>query len=516
MASHRAPRPLLSVFVFVSLLSFACSQSDSGVEDANPSNDGTDTIGVDGGASPDDSTSPDSSNDAGPGADGAPIGCTGFATIAEPSEQIFVAPDGKDSADGSSGAPLASLGEAAKRFPHGGTVIVRGGTYAAQTLAATGTAGHPLLVRAASGETPVFDGSAVQDSYGAVIRMTRAQHVVFLNLTVQNGTGPNVAGIVAEEAVSDLTIRGCSIHDTEDALVRFAGNGITFEGNELYNGALANQGNPERYKGGGWPGCMGTTPDFSKPTSPWATNVIVRGNHIHDCWGEGVSIWFGSEVIVEDNVVERTFNVGIYLDNASNVQVSRNFVLMQAPMAMNGGIGNGILLGVEPYDAQGVSYQPNHDIAIVDNVIVGESAIGWWTSANASPNNTYANVSIVHNTLVAPSGPAIGFEALSGSATPAAGCTITNNVISESPGSSYIDAANAFTLAGNVWLGPSKPMLAGASDVSENISVGNVTTAKDVQPLASQVGAGVSSAVPIDFACAARDLAAPTRGAFEH
>ncbi|AKV01334.1 hypothetical protein AKJ09_07997 [Labilithrix luteola] len=500
--------------MFASLFSFACSQSDGAVENGSRSNDGTDTNGTDG--SRDGSTTSDPSNDAGTGADGAPtVGCTGFSTIVEPSEQLFVAPNGNDSADGSAGAPLASLGEAARRFPNGGTVVVRGGAYGAQTLAGTGTAGHPLVVRAASGETPVFDGSAVQVPYGAVIRLTKAQHVVFANLTVQNGTGPNVAGILADEAVSDLTIRACTIHDTQDALARFAGDGITFEGNEMYNGALANEGNPDRYKGGGWPGCMGTTPDFSRPTSPWATNVTLRGNHVHDCWGEGLSIWFGSGVVVEDNVVERTFNVGIYLDNASNVQVARNFVLMQAPMAMNGGIGNGVLLGIEPYDTHGVSYRPNHDITIVDNVVVGASAIGWWTSPNTSPDNTYANVSILHNTLVAPSGAAIGFEAVSGQATSPKACTIENNVIVESSGS-YLDEASAFTLAGNAWLGPSKPMVAGTSDVSLNISVGAVTTAKDVQSLASQVGTGVASTVAIDFACAARNAAAPTRGAFEH
>jgi len=435
--------------------------------------------------------------------------------VTEPTEQIFVSPTGSDTAAGTAAAPLASLGEAAKRFTTGGTVVVAGGTYGAQKLAATGTAGHPLVIRPAEGRSPVFDGTAVTTNYGAVIELTPATHVVLKGLEVRNGTGPNVTGIGADAAVTDLSILGCSIHDMNGTLARFAGDTIHIEGNELYNGALVNEGNPAQFHNGGWPTCMGTAPDTSKPASPWPTHVVIRGNHVHDCWGEGIGIWFGSGVVVEDNVVERAFNVGIYLDNASSVQIARNFVQMVPGMAGGGGVGSGILMGVEPYTSLGLSYVPDSDITITDNV-VDARGIGWWTSSNTSASNTFANVSILQNTIVSTTGAGINVAAVAAGATPPTGCSVINNVISESSGS-YVGNKPAFTFAGNAWLNESKPGVAGATDVTETISVpATVSSATDLEPLATLVGQGGTSGVATDFLCAPRSATSPTRGAFEH
>jgi hypothetical protein len=440
--------------------------------------------------------------------------CPGLSPIASPPEQLFVAPGGDDTAAGTISSPLASLGEAAKRFPLGGTVTVRGGVYGAQTLAATGTSGHPLLVRAAAGEAPIFDGSAVTKSWAAVIHLTAAKHVVLQGLEVRNGTAPNVTGIGADGPVSDLTIRDCVIHDMSGTLSRFAGDTITFEGNEFYNGSMVNAGFPPQFHSGGWPTCMGSAPDFSNPASPWPTNVTIRGNHIHDCWGEGIGIWFGSHVIVDDNVVERTFSVGIYLDNASNVEVARNFVLMQAPMSASGSAGRGVLIAVEPYSVNGLTYQPAHDITIVNNVLVGNRTVGWWSSPNTSPSNTYANVAVLQNTLISPASVGIGFDKVPQGSVAPTNCRLTNNVISEAKASVVWDAP-AFAVAGNAWLNESRPTFAGQSDVSTQAVVGSVTAATDVEPLASQVGAGVASGVLGDILCAPRNPCMPTRGAFE-
>lgn len=462
-----------------------------------------------------DSGSSTSSDGSIPPADGGAAACGALSTIVEPAEQLYVAPNGNDGAAGTQGAPLKSLAAAAKRFPNGGTIIVRGGTYGPQSLAANGAAGHPLVIRAADGETPVFDGSSLTTQWEVVVRLTQANHVVLENLTVQNGTGPDVSGIVSDVPVSDVTVRGCSIHDMDDTLIRLGGDNITFEGNDLYNGVLSNKSRPARFQSGGWAGCMGTNPNFDNPSSPWPTNITVRGNHIHDCWGEGVGIWFGKNVTIEGNTVERVFNVGIYLDNASNVKVSRNFVLMVSPMSISDGVGNGILMGVEPYDTQGLVYAPDDSIQIENNVVVGDAAVGWWTSSNGSPNNAYSNVSIINNTLISPNGAAIGFSPLQSGAGQAKGSAITNNVILEKAGWSYLGDSGAFTLSGNLWLNESKPGIAGASDATANATVGSVSQATDVEPLAASVGTGVAGSVTSDFACNARSASSPVRGAFE-
>jgi hypothetical protein len=448
------------------------------------------------------------------GTGGGVVGCPGLPPIAEPTEQLFVAPGGVDTAAGTQAAPLATLGEAAKRFPTGGTVIVRAGTYPAQKLAATGTIGHPLVIRPAQGETVTFDGSALTKTWDSVIHLTAASNVVLEGLEIRNGNAPNATGIASDGPVSNLTIRGSTIHDMNGSLARFSGTGIHFEGNEMYRGALVNENNPTQFQNGGWPTCMGTMPDTKTPASPWASDVVIRGNHIHDCWGEGIGIWYGANVQIHDNVVERAFNVGIYLDDASNVDIQRNFVLMQAPMALGGKAGSALLMGVEPYSSLGLAYAADHDVTIVDNVLVGGSGIGWWTSSNTSANNTYGPLSVAHNTIVATAGAGLGFSKVAAGATAPAGCKVVNNVISET-GGAYLSNPQAFTLEGNAWLN-TKPSVAGPTDVVQTLTIGAVDAAADVEPLAAQVGAGVVSGVATDFLCAPRSATAPIRGAFEH
>jgi hypothetical protein len=512
MATYHEPRGAtrLAVAAACAAATFACGQSSTPssaapIFDGGASMDGT-AVGDAGTA---DATTPtDGATDA------ASTGCPAPAASVEPAEQLFIAPSGVDTAAGTEAAPLASLHEAAIRFPAGGTVVVAAGTYGAQTLAATGTVGHPLLIRAAEGAMPIFDGSSVTSNYGAVIHLTTARHVAFEGLEIRNGTGPNVTGIGADGAVSDLTIRNCSIHDMNGTMSRFAGDTIVIEQNELYNGALVNLNHPSQFQNGGWPTCMGTEPDTANPSSPWPTNVVIRANHIHDCWGEGIGIWYGAGVIVEDNVVERAFNVGIYMDNASNVQVARNFVEMATGMAGDGGVGTGILMGVEPYTSLGLAYVPDHDITIIDNVVVARG-IGWWTSSNTSPSNSYANVTISENTIVSATGAGVGFAAVASGATPPTGCTVVDNVVSEAD-KTYVGDTAAFMFGGNAWLDETKPSVAGTTDVSETVSVPTIAAATDAEALAAEVGTGIASGVPTDFVCAARSAAAPTRGAFEH
>jgi hypothetical protein len=408
---------------------------------------------------------------------------------------------------------MLSLGEAAKKLPTGGTIVVTAGTYGAQTLAASGTASNPLVIRADNGTTPVFDGSSVTTNYGAVIQLTSASHVAFVGLEVKNGTGAQyVNGFSSWGPVSDVTVQSCSVHDMNNALVQFAGDTIRIEGNTTYNGVLVNKGAPA---GVTWGSCLASSPIVSNPSSPWSTNVTIRKNTLHDCWGEGINAFYGAGVVIADNVVERAFNVGIYSDNSHNVVIERNFVTMKVGMVAGGvsRTGVGILLGVEPYTQFGLAYVPDHDISIVNNVIVA-SGIGWWTSPNTSSNNSYANVSVRHNTVVSP-GAALGFAAVSATAVVPTGCSIIDNVLSEAPGWSSLQNPAAFTLGGNAWLNEPVPSFGGATDVSLNVTVPTLTQGTDAKPLASVVGKGIASGVTEDFSCNARSATTPTRGAFE-
>lgn len=111
---------------------------------------------------------------AGSGPDGLPIApLTPLPDWPDPAVELYVAPDGTDTAPGTREAPFATLERArdalrqlrqdGKLAPGGAAVIVRGGEHRIQktfTLAATdsGDASSPIRYLAADGERPVFTG----------------------------------------------------------------------------------------------------------------------------------------------------------------------------------------------------------------------------------------------------------------------------------------------------------------------------------------------------------------------
>jgi parallel beta-helix repeat protein len=444
------------------------------------------------------------------GSDVATAGCPGLAPIVGPTNRLYVATDGDDGASGDQDAPLATLEEAANRFPNGGTVIVRGGIYPHQSwFHAAGEEGNPLHIRAADGETPIFDGSGVQSEWSAVVSLASASHVVFEGFEVRNCSAPNCRGISSDAPVLDLTIRDCHIHHIDGPAARFAGRQIRIEGNEFHDIALTNENNTD-YPGGGWPTCTGTTPDRSNPPDPWADDVVIRGNRIRDCWGEGIGLWYASNAVVEDNSIENAWNVGIYADNAFNLRIARNYVHMLR--GNNGGAGTGILFGTEDYSAWGIPNVRTHDVEVVNNVVVAGGGIGWW--AMSTPESTYATLRLLHNTVVGTHRGALNFGDVDVAVDDPIDSLVMNNVFLEES-ESWIGDPDAFSLAGNAWLNNSLPSIAGASDVSLDVTVGTLAKGTDAQPLASSVGTGeTGTGVQDDFLCSPRDTTAPTRGAF--
>ncbi|GAB7036747.1 MULTISPECIES: right-handed parallel beta-helix repeat-containing protein [Catenuloplanes] len=84
---------------------------------------------------------------------------------------LFVAPGGSDSNAGTQQAPLATIQKAVSLVVAGGTIAVRGGTYALTTniqITKSGTASAPITLTAYAGEKVVIDGEALPYTPGAV------------------------------------------------------------------------------------------------------------------------------------------------------------------------------------------------------------------------------------------------------------------------------------------------------------------------------------------------------------
>ncbi len=443
--------------------------------------------------------------------------CPGLPPIASPKNHLYVAPDGDDRLSGAYNAPLATLSEAAKRFSKGGTIIVRGGVYPSQPrFTATGLQENPLYIRPADGENPVFDGSDIhiQDEFSGVINMLSATHVVIEGLEVRNCFAPQCQGIISDGPVFNLTIRGNHIHHMDGAAARFFGRKIRIEDNHFHDVALANINNI-RYPAGGWPSCTGTMPNHFNLADPWTDDVVIRANRIYNCWGEGINVWYGSNVIVEDNSIENVWNAGIYADNAFKIRIARNYI--RAFESARGDVGKGILMSMEDYTAWGLPKVHTHEVFIENNVVLAGIGISWW--AAPTPGNTYNSLNVRHNSIAGIRGSAIGFSKISpGSAKPY-GNTIQNNVLygihDSELGDPYV-----FEIAGNAWLNSPLSAIAGAADIAVTIEftkeLMQQAQVNEAQPLAPYVGYGdIGTGMIEDFLCRDRDAFAPTRGAFE-
>jgi len=444
-------------------------------------------------------------------------GCPGLPSIVSSASRLYVAPNGNDTATGAQDAPLATLGEAARRFPNGGTVIVRGGVYPTQPMFdAVGTQDVPLHIRAADGEKPIFDGSNTQDADSAVIFMASASHVVIEGLEVRNCFALGCKGIASETPVFDLTIRGNHIHHMSASAARFAGRQIRIEDNDFHDVVLINENNTN-FPFGGWPTCTGTMPNILKPSDPWAYDVVIRANRIRNCWGEGIGVWYGSNVFVEDNSIENAWSAGIYADNSFNISIVRNYIRVYG--STDSGAGTGILLGLEDYTVWGLPNVRTSNVLVANNVVIAGVGIGWWSMP--TPESTYESLYVVHNSVAGTKGHAIGIAPVRSGMKSPVNNVIANNVLYSAVEESAVGNPSAFILGGNAWINSPIPVMAGSGDISlEVVFTGELlqqAQANEAQPLAPLVGTGDARAALVDdFLCGERNMSAPTRGAFEH
>ncbi len=440
-------------------------------------------------------------------------GCPGLPSIASSNNRLYVAPNGNDAASGKHDAPFATLKKAASLLPNGGTIIVRGGIYPTQPMFhAVGTKDVPLHIRAADGQKPIFDGANIEDVDSAVIFMDSASHVVIEGLEVRNCWALGCEGIASDTPVLDLTIRGNHIHHMSASAARFTGRQIRIEDNDIHDVVLINENNTN-FPYGGWPTCTGTMPNTLNLSNPWTNDVVIRANRIRNCWGEGIGVWYGSNVIVEDNSIVNAWSAGIYADNSFNLSIVRNYVRVYRG---TDGAGTGILLGLEDYTVWGLPNVRTSNVLVANNVVIAGVGVGWWSMP--TPESTYESLYVLHNSIAGTQGQAIGIEPVRSGVKHPANNAIANNIFLSNVEESTVGNPGAFILAGNAWINDVIPVMAGFTDVSLEIvftdELLQQVQVNEAQPLAPLVGIGDARAALVDdFLCGERNMSAPTRGA---
>jgi hypothetical protein len=160
------------------------------------------------------------------------LAASGMASPAADAAEYHLAPDGKDTQDGTLTAPFASIAKAQQVAEPGDTILIHGGTYRVREehiarrqdiwayvldLDKSGRAGAPITYRAYRDERPVFDFSAVAPAGLRVIAFMVSGSWLRLEGLEVTGVRVTITGHTQSECFenqgSDNVFARLSMHD---------------------------------------------------------------------------------------------------------------------------------------------------------------------------------------------------------------------------------------------------------------------------------------------------------------
>jgi len=168
----------------------------------------------------------------------------------------YVATTGSDTNAGTFSAPWRTLQKAASTVPAGGTVQIRGGSYAGFTMTRSGTSSGWMSFQPYGTETVTVVGDSTRTK---VIDLSAAHFVRISGLIVTGAPAQWGAGIFVENSSSAIELLDNVAHDNRSFGIKLSSSSyITVRGNEL----MKNETGIEVSYGG--------------------TGVVIDGNDIHD------------------------------------------------------------------------------------------------------------------------------------------------------------------------------------------------------------------------------------------
>ncbi|MEM7111983.1 MAG: right-handed parallel beta-helix repeat-containing protein [Chloroflexota bacterium] len=364
---------------------------------------------------------------------------------------LYVGLSGSDTVgDGSAERPFRTVEVAADQAEPGTTIYLLEGTYEEQTvITGQGTADLPITIEPAPNAAVRFDGSqlTIPENQNLVLIRDSA-HLIFQGFEISNSTGRGLGVFESEH----ITLRDNRVHDTIGRGIGGGGNHITIENNEVWNASLENE-NEAFGATGGWKAGIST---YKRADDSASTNFIIRNNHIHDVWGEGIIALFVDGALIEGNEVHDTYSVNIYVDNGRNIDIVGNYLhttttrynRLDRPFP-----ANGIQLANESYSEAPPTQVEN--ILIGNNLIVGAGrAIRFWhDDRNLDPFNSYQNVQIVHNVVKNSHEIAIHFDGVGLTGVTPENVLVQNNIIFAGGQGQALNIAHpdAWTFLHNNW-----------------------------------------------------------------
>jgi len=415
---------------------------------------------------------------------------------------LYVATSGSDSNAGTLDRPFKTISAAAKAATPGTQILVRAGTYTdAVKISNSGTASANITIAPYGGEAVVLDGSKLPAKTDMV--SIYGNYVSFKGFDVMNATGH---GIIAW-ATHNVTISDNSVHGSRSGGIWVGGDvagqsySNTIHGNTVYNNVLLNQSHSSS---SGWPEAV---------QAYKSDNTQITGNTVYNNQGEGIGSLISRGVQISQNTVHDNFSVNVYLDNAPDTVVDRNFIYStgNSMYFINGHAAEGIAAAVESYSTQ----LPLTNLKVTNNVDVGDD-YGFYYGAYGHGGGMQ-NALIANNTFVNNGRSALHIDAAAGNS----GNNVFNNIFYSGASKTLASGSAAGSvLRNNLWSGGSHTGFAGSGDVNADpklASPGSLTPA-GYHLLSGSPAAGAgsaTSAVSADFS-GASGTSPRSIGAFQH
>jgi hypothetical protein len=316
----------------------------------------------------------------------------------------YVSTQGSDFNPGTAAAPCRTIKHALGQAKAGQTVLVKGGTFRELVdIPSSGTSNAWITLRAYPGETVTIDaaGLSLSDWWKGVISVDDVSYVRVQGFRVKGSAG---FGIIVNRS-TNVEILDNQTYDT-----RRSGVGVWKS-----TGVLVDHNDVELAANGGDQECI----SISESDQVVVTNNHVRNDGAGTAGGEGIDVKDGSSnVVVRGNHVHDLDELGIYVDSwdshTHDIIVERNLV--------HDCLGYGIAVAAE----RGGLVE---DVLIRNNITYGNSYMGIviadWDQGYPHPMQ---NIKIVNNTCV-DNGPqaswGAGISVLNGQAK---GVVIRNNI----------------------------------------------------------------------------------------
>ena len=320
-----------------------------------------------------------------------------FATLlvltsftAQAANSYYVSVSGSDSNPGTDALPFRTITKAVNLLDEpDDRIYVKAGVYNERVLVwgKSGSATAPIRIQGYGSDVPIIDGTGITGN-GLVEIGGGSSYINFDQFEVRNAT----AGGIFIYNANNIKIRWNNVHGSysngisavsASSSPRGTTHSIRIEGNRVWDNVRQN--------------VTGTATSWQQGLSAFrANNVQIIGNSVYENYGEGVDYIMSSNGLISDNRIRDNFSVNLYLDNATDTVVERNFIHSYGytQFYRNGNPAGGIGMANEYYYENSVQSQnPLNHLKIVNNIIL-----------RASNGITYGNYEYdggLHDTLIA-------------------------------------------------------------------------------------------------------------------